>query len=94
MCDIIHKCFKIVSDEMKFIDLNGKNVLLYGGYTFSRWGAQKLRNFYCSRRQGIACPAKINFNEQWGIRNHSILEHNHDPPQIALSSSGKYYKLN
>lgn len=75
----------------KIIDLNRRKMILYKNYTFSQH-TQKSNNFYCSKRTTLSCKAKINLDKTWNIRQ-VVSEHNHPPPVLYLTPSGKYVKV-
>ncbi|KAI5646686.1 hypothetical protein NE865_00941 [Phthorimaea operculella] len=80
----------IINFEYQVIDLQGKTVILCGGYTFSKSGSnQHVR--YCSQKRA-PCRARLRFNAH-GYVVEAHTEHTHPPPRILVTASGKYVRL-
>ncbi|CAB3250341.1 unnamed protein product [Arctia plantaginis] len=78
-------------DGYKIISLNGRTVLLYENYTYSKHGVS-FRNQYCSQKAAKNCRAKLTLNEDRSIKLTSA-EHNHPPPKIFQTTNGLYFKV-
>lgn len=79
-------------DTYELISLNGKTVLLYQKYTYSKQGPKDPRYYYCSRKQSQKCQAKINLHRD-GSFAMTNTEHNHPPPKLYKTNDGKYLKI-
>lgn len=73
------------------IQLNGKTVLLYDNYTFSKQGPS-ICHQYCSKKLTCKCPAKITLDKLGGIKNANT-NHNHPPPKIICTANGQYFRV-
>lgn len=73
------------------IEINGRTLIMYQNYTFSKKGSAN--NFYCSKKQVTSCAAKLNFDKEMVLRQ-VYSWHNHPPPKLYKTPSGKYIKVN
>lgn len=74
----------------KMIELNGRNVILFNKYTFSKIGSANFNYYGCSKKSMLMCKARISFDKDWNIKQ-VFDEHNHPPPNLFVTPSGKYY---
>lgn len=72
------------------IELNGRNVILYKKHTFSKIGSPNFNYYGCSKKALLMCKAKITFDKEWNIKQ-AVDEHNHPPPNLYATPSGRYY---
>lgn len=88
---LLLKQSKFSDNSYCMIAINRRNVVLYKNYTYSKKGSSN--NFYCSKKQVTACPAKLNFDKEMILRQ-VVDEHNHPPPKLYKTPSGKFIKVN
>lgn len=77
-------------DDIKFINISAtKKLLMVNNFTFAPMG---LKHFYCSKK-AKGCKARIYLDKDRSQVTFADNEHNHLPPQYAVSSQGYYIKV-
>ncbi|KAJ8724558.1 hypothetical protein PYW08_016032 [Mythimna loreyi] len=80
--------YELKGKPYEIVNLNGKTVLLYQNYTFSKQGPS-FRYQACSKKMKN-CKARLTLNVDGSIKS-AVTEHNHPPPRIL--QTGKPYEM-
>lgn len=83
--------FLFAGRAYEMIELNGRIVLLYKQYTFSKRGPP-YRLHFCSKKVTNNCKAKVVLDGNGDIV-YARTDHNHPPPKLVRTSNGKYCKV-
>ncbi|RVE50160.1 hypothetical protein evm_005183 [Chilo suppressalis] len=90
MC-LADSCNRRIAYEYEMIVVNGKSLLLYKEYTYSKRGPS-LKHWYCSRKLTLQCGAKIKLNNDKQVVS-SDTSHNHPAPKLYKHQDGSYIKV-
>lgn len=93
----IYVCFVFIAeineDMYEKIIVDGKSLIFYNNYTFSKQGDRKARNHYCSQRISRKCKARIALKKTMEIKFADI-SHSHAPPVLQrIGNTNKFVKL-
>ncbi|XP_026330475.1 uncharacterized protein LOC113237973 [Hyposmocoma kahamanoa] len=85
-----------IAKDVRFVKSgNGKKLLLYNSYTFSKRGhnTRNIIGYGCSKRISCGCPAKLTLNSNGDLRSIDNIKHNHEPSQHMITPDGRYVTL-